>query len=131
MPSKVETHQDLTIELLGSIVHAVCLLKGHGQRLLNENMLSCVKRSQSDVGMKLSRHTDRDDVNHGVFQERTNVGVAIRDMKSVGNLFEASGIGIGQRYDLCVIKPTQCRKVAKCCHPSAADDTNSKGLSHL
>jgi hypothetical protein len=52
-------------------------------------------------------------------------------MKSVGNLFEASGIGIGQRYDLCVIKPTQCRKVAKCCHPSTADDTNSKGLSDL
>jgi hypothetical protein len=29
-------------------------------------MLSCIKRSQSDVGMKLSRHTDRDEVNHCV-----------------------------------------------------------------
>jgi hypothetical protein len=131
VPSKIETHQDLTIHLPGSILHAVCLLKGHGQWLLNENMLSCIKRSQSDVGMKLSRHTDCDEVNHCIIQECKNVGIAISDMKSVGNLFEASGIGIGQRYDLCVIKPTQCRKVAKCCHPSTADDTNSKGLSDL
>ena len=81
--------------------------------------------------MKLSRHTDCDEVNHRAIQECTNVGIAISDMKSVGNLFETSGIGIGQRYDLCIIKPTQCRKVAKCCHPSTADDTNSNGLSDL
>ncbi len=56
--------------------------------------------------MKLNRHTDRDDVNHGVIQERTNIGVAIRNMKLIGNMFETSGIGIGQRHNLCVIKPT-------------------------
>jgi len=46
-------------------------------------------------------------------------------MKSIGNMFEASGIGIGQRYDLRVIKPTQCRKVAQSCYSSAADNPNA------
>jgi hypothetical protein len=33
-------------------------------------------------------------------------------MKSIGNMFEATSVAIGQRHDLCVFEPAQCRKVA-------------------
>jgi hypothetical protein len=70
MPSKIETHQDLTIDLLGSFVHKVRLLKRHGQRLLNEHMLACVEGSQSNVGMRLNRNTYCNNVDRGRIQKR-------------------------------------------------------------
>jgi len=53
------------------------------------------------------------------------------DPKLIGNSLEASWIAIGQRHDLCAAEPAQCREVAIRCHSSAADDTNSKRLSHI
>jgi len=103
--SEVEADENLAIGSTSSFLDLVCFLDGRGQRFFNEHMLSRVECGQRDLSMRLNWRDYRDDVDLDLIEHRANVWIELRDVKSIGNRREPTGIGIGGRHNLCCAEP--------------------------
>ena len=85
--------------------HPLRVGRGHGQRLLAQDVLAGPSRGERPLGMEVVRQRDVDDIDVGVGEERLVRAVGGRDAELVGDGARLGRVPRRDRHDLAALRP--------------------------